>query len=492
MLNLDSLIPDCYAQYRPLVADALRLFLEQLSPPRRAALLRTQAAMPQGTPDEARAFAVMRACPMLHKLGQILARHRALDPAFRVELRRLESLPPSATLAEIRPVIERELGNDAGAYTMGEEPLAEGSIALIVPFVHAAGGSERGTSGVFKVLRPGVGDAVREELEMIGPIGDLLESRAAALGLPALPYRETLEQIRVMLQREVDLSLEQANLSRAARFYANDPGIRIPQLLPGGTRQLTAMERLSLRKVTDAASLSVAERRRLAQTLVRALLARPFFSDTDDALFHGDPHAGNLLLDDTGRLVILDWSLAGKLDRADRRAIVAVLLGALTLDLKTAHGGVAVLLQHPYDAAALDAVLRDAMSGIPWTKLPDLGWLIGLLDTLALNGFAFRPDLTVFRKSLFTLRGVLQDLSETASLNEPIALAGASQFAREYASRMLFFYTRRSFGTHLTNGDLALLGLRWPLTAARYWFGGLRELARRGRRAFEDFGGSDN
>ena len=132
------------------------------------------------------------------------------------------------------------------------------------------------------------------------------------------------------------------------------------------------------------------------------------------------------------------------------------------------------------------------MSGIPWTKLPDLGWLIGLLDTLALNGFAFRPDLTVFRKSLFTLRGVLQDLSETASLNEPIALAGASQFAREYASRMLFFYTRRSFGTHLTNGDLALLGLRWPLTATRYWFGGLRELARRGRRAFKDFGGSDN
>lgn len=491
MLNLDSLIPDCYAQYRPLVADALRLFLEQLSPARRAALLSAQAAMPPGTPDEARAFAVMRACPTLHKLGQILARHRALDPAFRAELRRLESLPPSATLADIRPVIEHELGADADAYTMAEEPLAEGSIALIVPFVHTSGRGERGTPGVFKVLRPGVAQAVREELELTGPIGELLESRAAALGLPALPYRETLEQIRVMLQREVDLSMEQANLGHAATFYANDPGIGIPQLLPGCTRQITAMERLSLRKVTDAASLSVEERRRLAQTLVRALLARPFFSDADDALFHGDPHAGNLLLDDAGRLVILDWSLSGNLDRADRRAIVAVLLGALTLDLKRAHSGVSVLLTHPYDPAALDAALRDAMTGIPWTKLPDFGWLIGLLDTLAQNGFVFRPDLTVFRKSLFTLRGVLQDLSETASLNEPIALAGASQFAREYATRMLFFYSRRSFGTHLTNGDLARLGLRWPLTAARYWTGGLRELARRGWRAFGEFRGHE-
>jgi ubiquinone biosynthesis protein len=320
-----------------------------------------------------------------------------------------------------------------------------------------------------------VAGAVHEELALTGSIGALLEERGAALGLPALPYRETFEQIRIMLLKEIDLPTEQANLKRAAKFYANDPGIRIPQLLPGTTQRLTAMERLVVRKVTDAASLSGDERRRLAQALVRALLARPFFSDTDDALFHGDPHAGNLLLDDEGRLVILDWSLAGTLDRADRRAVIALLLGALTLDLKRARAGISVLLTHPDDTAALDTALRHDMTGITWTKLPDFGWLIDLLDTLAQNGFAFRPDLFLFRKSMFTLRGVLQDLSETASLNEPIALTGAAQFAREYAVRMLYLYSRRSFGTHLTNGDLARLGLRWPLTAARYWARGLRE-----------------
>lgn len=118
------------------------------------------------------------------------------------------------------------------------------------------------------------------------------------------------------------------------------------------------------------------------------------------------------------------------------------------------------------------------MLGIPWTQLPGFSWLIGLLGTLARAGFTFRPELTLFRKSLFTLRGVLQDLSEEASLNGPIALTGATQFARDYASRMLFLYSRRSFGTHLTNADLARLGLRWPLTAARYWAGGLGQLVR--------------
>jgi len=146
MLNLDSLIPECYAQYRPLVADALRLFLAQLSPARRAALLRTQAAMPPGTPDEARAFAVMRACPTLHKLGQILARHRALDPAFRAELRRLESLPPSATLAAIRPVIERELGEGGMATVYLAEDLKHHrhvAIKVLDPELARALGSER-------------------------------------------------------------------------------------------------------------------------------------------------------------------------------------------------------------------------------------------------------------------------------------------------------------------------------------------------------------
>jgi hypothetical protein len=56
---------------------------------------------------------------------------------------------------------------------------------------------------------------------------------------------------------------------------------------------------------------------------------------------------------------------------------------------------------------------------------------------------------------------------------------------------MLYFCSRRSFGTHLTNADLAGLGLRWPLTAARYWAGGLRELARRELRAVANFGGHD-
>lgn len=485
MIDLDALVPDCYADYRPLIADALTFFLARLSPQRRTALLAGQARLGAGAAARVRAFEVLRACPSLHKLGQILARHRELDPDFRRELQRLESLPPSATLDDVRAAIAAELGDTAERVTLTGAPLAEGSIALIVPFTLDGdpGDAEHpATDGVFKVLRPGIRRIVEEELAIAAPLGDYLEARSAELGLPPLPYAATFDQIRDMLVDEMNLEGEREHLATAARMYRHDAAVHIPRLLPGSTPRLTAMERVWAEKITDAQALPADTRQRLAHTLVRALLARPFFSDTDDALFHGDPHAGNLLLGADGRVVILDWSLAGNLARADRRALVALLLGALTLDRRRAAAGLGTLLVPGYDAAQLDAALRAAMDGIPWRRLPDFAWLIALLDGLARDGFAFRAELTLFRKSLFTLRGVLRDLSEEASLEQPLALSGANQFAREYASRMLFLYGRRSFGTHLTNADLARLGVRWPVTAARYWLGGLRELARRVRR----------
>ena len=63
-----------------------------------------------------------------------------------------------------------------------------------------------------------------------------------------------------------------------------------------------------------------AQKRRLARLIAKALIAKPVFSKSDQPLFHGDPHAGNLFLTDDGCLGILDWSLAGTLGvrRADR------------------------------------------------------------------------------------------------------------------------------------------------------------------------------
>ena len=80
------------------------------------------------------------------------------------------------------------------------------------------------------------------------------------------------------------------------------------------------MERVTGGKVTEHGLVSADEKRRLADLVVEALIARPIFSKDSPALFHADPHAGNLFLTDDHRLALLDWSLVGSLGEPERVA----------------------------------------------------------------------------------------------------------------------------------------------------------------------------
>ena len=93
--------------------------------------------------------------------------------------------------------------------------------------------------------------------------------------------------------------------------------------------------------------------RRLADLLVEALIARPIFTKASPAVFHADPHAGNLFLTDDHRLAILDWSLVGSLGEPERVALVQALLAAMTLDAEHVLTTLEALAERPPDRPAL-------------------------------------------------------------------------------------------------------------------------------------------
>jgi len=51
-------------------------------------------------------------------------------------------------------------------------------------------------------------------------------------------------------------------------------------------------------------------------------------------LFHADPHAGNLILLDSGEIGLVDWGLTGELGDEDRRLIATILKAALAMDVE--------------------------------------------------------------------------------------------------------------------------------------------------------------
>ncbi|HTU03565.1 MAG TPA: AarF/UbiB family protein, partial [Candidatus Sulfotelmatobacter sp.] len=467
-LDIGQLVPEQYAPYRPLMAEAFDFFLDRLSPRRQAALLADQLDLPPDASPAVRIVSVMRQCPTLHKLGQVIARDRRLAPDVRRQLQTLESLPPAIPTPEILDVIQRELGGSEGV-TVGPRTLAEASVAVVVPFAWREGDGSSRQEGVFKVLKPGVEARLGEELEIWGALAEFLAERARAYDLPLLECRETLDQVRDLLLSEIRLDVEQAHLAEAAEFYAGNRLVLIPRLFPFSTARMTAMERVDGRKVTEVGD---EERRRLADLIVEALVAMPFWGEAATVMFHADPHAGNLLCTADRRLAILDWSLAGRLTKPGREQLVQILLGALTLDAARVCGAASALSTRPPDSAALRSVVAGALAELRHGAVLGFDWLLGLLDRLATSGaVGFPADLLFFRKALLSLSGVVMDVAGQDALDRGLVCAGLAQFFRELPSRAAAAAHSRSFGTHVSNTDLFELWTSWPLTAARLWVG---------------------
>lgn len=469
-LGFAQLVPEAHAVYRPLLIDGLLFFLERLPPPRWAHILAEQLKLPRAATSAHRLVALLRQCPTLHKLGQVVARDRRLAPELRENLQGLESLEPTTPMAAITALIQREWGRVAGL-EVASAALAEASVAVVVPAVWRDAEASVPRRGVFKVLRPGVEEQMHEELTIWSALGTFLEERCADHGLPVLDYRHTLDRVRGLLANEIRLDREQVHLARAAAFYADSPAVLIPQLWPFCTAYMTAMDRVDGRKVTDPGS-SPSERRRLARTLIEALIAQPFWSDSPaSALFHADPHAGNLFVTADGRLAILDWALVTPLSKAQRVAVVQAVTSALTLDDAGAARAIASL-GCPSDETALRAAVAAGLRQVRQGTFPGLDWLMALLDRLGTTGaMQFPEELTLFRKALLTLSGVISDVSGQPSIDEVLIMTGLTQYGREWHARGFVPFDSRAFGSHFSNADGFGLWAGLPMTVIRYWIG---------------------
>ncbi len=352
-------------------------------------------------------------------------------------------------------------------------------MAVVIPFrVDAAHPKCGFREGVFKLLKPGIEERLEQELALLERVGAYLDERCEALNIPQLAYQESFQQVWQKLAWEVRLDVEQQHLATMRRLYAGDRRILIPALSEACSPRLTAMERVTGGKVTEHRPNCPAAQRRLAALLVEALIAQPMFAAEHDALFHGDPHAGNLFLTHDNRLAILDLSLVGVLGEQERQAIVQLMLGAVTLDASRMTRVLAQLAERPpVDFGALRKVIRDRLDRITRGEFPGFAWLVGLLDDAVQSArLRVAPDLMVFRKSLHSVMGVVAEVGPPGfQIDEVLGGKFLREFAVEWPKRWLAAPNSRQFATRLSNLDLTRTALSLPLAASRFWMAqGLR------------------
>lgn len=106
-------------------------------------------------------------------------------------------------------------------------------------------------------------------------------------------------------------------------------------------------------------------------------------------------------------------------------------------------------------------------------QFPGLIWLTGMLDdAVSEAGLRFCPDLMMFRKSLYTLEGVVAEVGVRAEVFDQVLITQfLRNFVAEWPSRWFSLPDSREFATRLSNCDLAQTMLSLPSSIARFWVG---------------------
>lgn len=468
-LDLNSLVPDCYDKWKPFVAEGLAWFLSRLSEERQQAILQDQIGLGPFANAATRLENVLRRCPTLHKLGQVLARDKRLSPELRQSLQNLEMLKPRYTSQEVRKLLENE-NIDLSRITLGDKPLAEASVAVVIPFVYQGVDGEK-IEGVFKVIRPEAEIALQEELELWPGLGNALEKICDKLNLPRLEFSGPLSDAAQLVADEVRLEHEQANLKRAKELYQNVEEVYVPELLPWCSNKVTAMSHIKGKKLSEAISADPAQRKRIAEKLIDGLIAKPFWMAETWAIFHGDPHGGNIFLDEEGKIVPLDWSLSVELPKNERVSLLQLLLAGLKLD---ASGVTQALAQLGIstDRHKLKEVGSWAVAQIRNGTFPGFDWCLSVLDrAVEYGGLGLRAELALFRKALFSLLALVEDVAPEASADSVVTGAGLARLAEEWPYRNFSNPFSKDWNTHVSTAEIISLCAAWPLTAARFWLG---------------------
>jgi ubiquinone biosynthesis protein len=422
VIPVEIFVPESAARWRPLVSDAIQFIFSNLSPGRLQAKMAEQMALPPDTPPERRLLRLITKMPGLQKIGQVLARNPRLPPALREALTELENGMSDVTADEVRAIVIDRLGGRLQRYhvELDEQILSEASVSAVIRFRWRDRGRREPDRGVFKVLKPHVPGCFAEDMQLLQNLGNHLSAEERGYGFAAHDIDEMITEVRLLLERELDFVREQATLREAARIYRSSLGVRIPKVIkPLCAEGITAMSEEMGVKVTDAARRSPVRQSRIADQIVQALVATPLLSSRDPSIFHADPHAGNLFYDEANReLIVLDWALAERLDLASRRQLV--MLGVM-MTLQNADGVKQAIRglrrtdrgKQRQINAIIDRVVDQFFHSVAPGQTPGVLDGMRLMDDIALHGVHFAPSLFLFRKSLFTLDGVLQDVAGT-------------------------------------------------------------------------------
>jgi ubiquinone biosynthesis protein len=367
-------------------------------------------------PGQRLAAALDEMGPSFIKLGQLLAtRADLLGEEIAGDLTSLQDRLPPFPGAQARAAIEAEFERPLETLftSFDETAVAAASIAQ-VHFARTADGQEVAV----KVLRPGIAQAFARDLDLFLWLAGWIERLHS-------PFRrlkpvEIVQTLAEVVRFEMDLRFEAAAASELAENFAGDPSFRVPRIDWQRTgRGVLTLARITGSRVDDRTAL-LAAGHRIEDLLAKA--AGAFFNQVfRDGFFHADMHPGNMFVDASGAIVVVDFGIMGRLDRATRYYLADMLIGFLSGDYRRVAEVHFAAGYVPPDRS-IDAfaqacrAIGEPILGRPLQDISVARLLAQLFRVTEQFGMETQPQLLLLQKTMVLVEGVGRRLAPEVNI----------------------------------------------------------------------------
>lgn len=350
--------------------------------------------------------------PTYVKLGQFLAtRPDIVGVSLARDLETLQDKMPPFPQAQAQDAIEKAFGQPLGKVFAGFGPaVAAASIAQVHRAEIDTASGRRPVA--VKVLRPGIERRFKTDQDAFLFAARLAEDLSAEAR--RLRLIETAATLRRSVALEMDLRLEAAALSEMAENTRDDPDFRVPTV----DWERTAKDVLTLEWIEgthlsdhDALRAKGFDLPQLGRAVIQTFLRHAL----RDGFFHADMHPGNLFVDDTGRLVAVDFGIMGRLGPKERRFLAEILYGFITRNYyRTAeiHFEAGYVPAHHSVESFAQAIraIGEPIHNRTAEEISMARLLMLLFEVTGLFDMRTRPELLLLQKTMVVVEGVARAL----------------------------------------------------------------------------------
>jgi ubiquinone biosynthesis protein len=344
--------------------------------------------------------------PSFIKLGQILSTRSDLTgDIISEELSKLRDKLPSFSFEEAREIIELELGrhiDDLFLY-IEPKPVAAASIAQ----VHKAVTLNNDEIAV-KILRPDIERMFERDLKLFKFV--IRVFTFFSKDTSRLRLKEIVKTLSEIVRNELNLRYEAACADKLRENCKNDSGVVIPRVY----WELTSQKVLTTEWVEGISITKKNELIKAGHDLqeISKKLAITFFNQAyRDGFFHADLHPGNIFVNTSGDIVLVDFGIMGSMQDKDRIFIAKVIYAFIQKDYKTVsdlHFEAGIVPSH-IDREMFALACRsigEPIVGQPVNKI-SIGKLLKQLMDLSRNfEMITQTQFLLLQKTILTIEGV--------------------------------------------------------------------------------------